>query len=107
VSLAATWAAHCPALLTFGGDIAVELLSSAVVLRRFYRLLCWVLPSCDLGSAMGRPGRGLAFAATNSAREMGSDEGQAVLQCRIATNGFLGLIYGLVAIPGFEPGFPP
>jgi divalent metal cation (Fe/Co/Zn/Cd) transporter len=37
VSLAAAWAAHSPALLSFGGDSAVELLSAAVVLRRFYR----------------------------------------------------------------------
>jgi divalent metal cation (Fe/Co/Zn/Cd) transporter len=37
VSLAAAWAAHSPVLLSFGGDSAVELLSAAVVLRRFYR----------------------------------------------------------------------
>jgi divalent metal cation (Fe/Co/Zn/Cd) transporter len=37
VSLAAAWAAHSPALLSFGGDSAVELLSAAVVFRRFYR----------------------------------------------------------------------
>jgi divalent metal cation (Fe/Co/Zn/Cd) transporter len=37
VSLGAAWAAHSPALLGFGGDSAVELLSAAVVLRRFYR----------------------------------------------------------------------
>jgi divalent metal cation (Fe/Co/Zn/Cd) transporter len=36
VSLGAAWAAHSPALLGFGGDSAVELLSAAVVLRRFY-----------------------------------------------------------------------
>lgn len=35
VSLGAAWAARSPALLCFGGDSAVELLSSAVVLRRF------------------------------------------------------------------------
>jgi len=80
MSLAATWAAHRPALLTFGSDSAVELLSQQLCFAAFYRLLCWVLPSCDLGSAIGSPGRGLAFAATNSAREMGSNEGQAVLQ---------------------------
>jgi divalent metal cation (Fe/Co/Zn/Cd) transporter len=36
VSLGAAWAAHSPALLGFGGDSAVEILSAAVVLRRFY-----------------------------------------------------------------------
>lgn len=35
VSLWAAWAAHSPALLAFGGDSAVELLSAAVVLWRF------------------------------------------------------------------------
>jgi divalent metal cation (Fe/Co/Zn/Cd) transporter len=37
VSLSAAWTARSPALLGFGGDSAVELLSAAVVLRRFYR----------------------------------------------------------------------
>ena len=37
VSLGAAWAARSPALLGFGGDSAVELLSAAIVLRRFYR----------------------------------------------------------------------
>jgi divalent metal cation (Fe/Co/Zn/Cd) transporter len=36
VSLGAAWAARSPALLGFGGDSAVELLSAAVVLRRFF-----------------------------------------------------------------------
>jgi divalent metal cation (Fe/Co/Zn/Cd) transporter len=36
VSLGAAWAARSPALLGFGGDSAVELLSAAVVLRHFY-----------------------------------------------------------------------
>lgn len=36
VSLGAAWTARSPALLGFGGDSAVELLSAAVVLRRFY-----------------------------------------------------------------------
>jgi divalent metal cation (Fe/Co/Zn/Cd) transporter len=36
VSLGAAWMAHSPALLGFGGDSAVELLSGAVVLWRFY-----------------------------------------------------------------------
>jgi divalent metal cation (Fe/Co/Zn/Cd) transporter len=36
VALSAAWAARSPALLGFGGDSAVELLSAAVVLRRFY-----------------------------------------------------------------------
>jgi divalent metal cation (Fe/Co/Zn/Cd) transporter len=36
VSLGAAWMAHSPALLGFGGDSAVELLSAAVVLWRFY-----------------------------------------------------------------------
>lgn len=36
VSLRTAWAAHSPALLGFGGDSAVELLSATVVLRRFY-----------------------------------------------------------------------
>jgi divalent metal cation (Fe/Co/Zn/Cd) transporter len=36
VSLGAAWAARSPALLGFGGDSAIELLSAAVVLRRFY-----------------------------------------------------------------------
>jgi len=35
VSLFAAWRAHSPALLAFGGDSAVELLSAAVVLWRF------------------------------------------------------------------------
>jgi len=36
VSLGAAWAAHSPALLGFGGDSTVELLSAAVVLWRFH-----------------------------------------------------------------------
>jgi divalent metal cation (Fe/Co/Zn/Cd) transporter len=36
VSLGAAWAARSPALLGFGGDSAVELLSAVVVLRRVY-----------------------------------------------------------------------
>jgi divalent metal cation (Fe/Co/Zn/Cd) transporter len=36
VSLVAAWAAHSPALLGFGGDSAVEILSAAVVLWRFH-----------------------------------------------------------------------
>jgi divalent metal cation (Fe/Co/Zn/Cd) transporter len=36
VSLAAAWSAHSPALLAFGGDSAVELLSAGVVFWRFY-----------------------------------------------------------------------
>ena len=35
-SLGVAWAARSPALLGFGGDSAVELLSAAVVLRHFY-----------------------------------------------------------------------
>jgi divalent metal cation (Fe/Co/Zn/Cd) transporter len=35
VSLGAAWMARSPALLAFGGDSAVELLSAAVVLRHF------------------------------------------------------------------------
>jgi len=35
VSLSAAWKAHSPALVAFGGDSAIELLSAAVVLRRF------------------------------------------------------------------------
>jgi divalent metal cation (Fe/Co/Zn/Cd) transporter len=35
-SLGAAWAARSPALLGFGGDSAVELLSAEVVLQRFY-----------------------------------------------------------------------
>jgi hypothetical protein len=35
VSLGAAWTARSPALLAFGGDSAVELLSAAIVLRRF------------------------------------------------------------------------
>lgn len=42
VSLGASWMARSPALLGFGGDSAVELLSAAVVLRHFY------LPSRDV-----------------------------------------------------------
>jgi divalent metal cation (Fe/Co/Zn/Cd) transporter len=38
VSLGAAWAARSPALLGFGGDSAVELLSAAVVLWRFRSL---------------------------------------------------------------------
>ena len=58
VSLSAAWAACSPALLGFGGDSAVELLSAAVVLRRFY------LPS-DEGHAEERAAKiagGLLFA---------------------------------------------
>jgi divalent metal cation (Fe/Co/Zn/Cd) transporter len=36
VSLGAAWMAHSPALLGFGGDSAVELLSATVVLWRFF-----------------------------------------------------------------------
>lgn len=36
VSLSAAWAARSSSLLGFGGDSAIELLSAAVVLRRFY-----------------------------------------------------------------------
>src|SRR5712692_4744214 len=36
VSLGAAWIARSPALLAFGGDSAVELLSAAVVFWRFY-----------------------------------------------------------------------
>jgi|ERR1035441_10445389 hypothetical protein len=35
VSLSAAWIARSPALLAFGGDSAIELLSAAVVLWRF------------------------------------------------------------------------
>lgn len=35
VSLSAAWIAHSPALLAFGGDSAIELLSAAAVLWRF------------------------------------------------------------------------
>lgn len=35
VSLSAAWIAHSPALLAFGGDSAIELLSAVVVYRRF------------------------------------------------------------------------
>jgi divalent metal cation (Fe/Co/Zn/Cd) transporter len=35
VSLSAAWRAHSPALVAFGGDSAIELLSAAVVLLRF------------------------------------------------------------------------
>jgi hypothetical protein len=38
VSLGAAWAARSPALLGFGGDSAVELLSAAVVLWRFFTI---------------------------------------------------------------------
>jgi len=37
VSSGAAWTARSPALLGFGGDSAVELLSAVVVFRRFYR----------------------------------------------------------------------
>jgi divalent metal cation (Fe/Co/Zn/Cd) transporter len=36
VSLSAAWTARSPALLGFGGDSAVELLSAGIVLRHFY-----------------------------------------------------------------------
>jgi hypothetical protein len=35
VSLGAAWTAHSPALLAFGGDSAIKLLSAAVVFWRF------------------------------------------------------------------------
>jgi divalent metal cation (Fe/Co/Zn/Cd) transporter len=44
VSLGAAWLARSPALLAFGGDSAVELLSAAVVLRHFN------LPSHERGA---------------------------------------------------------
>jgi divalent metal cation (Fe/Co/Zn/Cd) transporter len=50
VSLRAAWAARSPALLGFGGDSAFELLSAAVVLRRFYL-------SSDEGNADERAAR--------------------------------------------------
>ena len=37
VSLGAAWTARSPALIGFGGDSVVELLSAAVVFRRFYK----------------------------------------------------------------------
>ena len=58
VSLGAAWRARSPALLGFGGDSAVELLSAAVVMLRFY------LPS-DEGHAEERAAKiagGLLFA---------------------------------------------
>src|SRR5260370_16121486 len=36
VSLGAAWTARSPALLAFGGDSAIELLSAVVLFRRFY-----------------------------------------------------------------------
>jgi divalent metal cation (Fe/Co/Zn/Cd) transporter len=36
VSLAASWKARSPALFAFGGDSAIELVSAAFLLRRFY-----------------------------------------------------------------------
>src|SRR5664279_5219898 len=36
VSLSAAWMAHSPALLAFGGDSAIELLSAVVVYWRFH-----------------------------------------------------------------------
>jgi hypothetical protein len=58
VSLGAAWAASSPALLGFGGDSAVELLSAAVVLRvsRF-------ATACSLTAS----GRGHRFRRTTSA----------------------------------------
>jgi divalent metal cation (Fe/Co/Zn/Cd) transporter len=59
VSLGAAWAARSPAILGFGGDSAVEFLSAAVVLRRFY------LRSDEGHHAEGRAARiagGLLFA---------------------------------------------
>ena len=38
VSLSAAWIVRSPALLAFGGDSAVELLSATVVLWRFHAL---------------------------------------------------------------------
>src|SRR5450756_2490515 len=38
VSLRVAWVARSPALLAFGGDSSVELLSAAVVFWRFYSL---------------------------------------------------------------------
>ena len=57
VSLGAAWTAHSPALLGFGGDSVVELLSAVVVLRLFH------LP-CDEGHAEERAAKiagGLLF----------------------------------------------
>lgn len=35
IAIAAAWAARSPALLAFGGDSAIELLSAVIVLKRF------------------------------------------------------------------------
>jgi divalent metal cation (Fe/Co/Zn/Cd) transporter len=58
VSLGAAWTARSPALLGFGGDSAVELLSAAVVLRRFY------IPSdeCHAEQRAAKIAGGLLFA---------------------------------------------
>ena len=42
VSLAAAWVAHSPALLAFGGDSAIELLSAAMRKRATVRSWCTV-----------------------------------------------------------------
>src|SRR5579864_2311997 len=57
VSLGAAWFARSPALIGFGGDSGVELLSAAVVLWRFYS------PSCGnpCGAAGGENRRRLAL----------------------------------------------
>jgi divalent metal cation (Fe/Co/Zn/Cd) transporter len=57
VSLAAAWMARSPALLAFGGDSAVEVLSAAVVLRRFYVSP----PSTHAEERAGKTAGGLLF----------------------------------------------
>ncbi len=81
VSLGAAWMARSPALLGFGGDSAVELMSAAVVLWRFHspsRRVSRLRLSgancfggsrrqCDLEGELGRPHRRLGPVATDCA----------------------------------------
>jgi divalent metal cation (Fe/Co/Zn/Cd) transporter len=57
-SLFAAWRAHSPALLAFGGDSAVELLSAAIVLWSFGPRVAQVHTSRNVARAVG----GLLFA---------------------------------------------
>ena len=71
VSLGAAWMAHSPALLGFGGDSAVELLSAAVVLWRF--------SSPSHAGELGGPACRFGSITADPTRGMGGDQRQAML----------------------------
>jgi divalent metal cation (Fe/Co/Zn/Cd) transporter len=52
VSLGTAWTSHSPALLAFGGDSLIELLSAAVVFMRFRFTLCEALAARIAGGLL-------------------------------------------------------